>query len=427
MNLCPAILLLLPLSVAAAPKVTFHKNVAPILQARCQACHRPGEAAPMPLITYRETRPWAKAMKAAVLTRKMPPWFAEPGVSHFKNDRTLAKQEIDTLVEWADKGAPEGNPDEAPPPLVFTTGWSIGQPDQVFEMPQAFEVPSTGIVDYQWVLLPTRFAEDKWIRAIELRPGNRGVVHHIAAFARRGGSKWLAEAKPGVPVPKAPGGPEAGQSDGLIGEYVPGLPAKPFPDGSALFLPAGSEIVLQLHYTPNGKAASDRSKLGLIFASEQPRSRFFYFGVTNMTFVIPPGEANHSVTARVTLGADVRLIDLQPHMHLRGKSFEFRAVYPDGSQEVLLRVPRYDFNWQLTYEVAGEKILPRGTRIEATAIFDNSPNNPRNPNPEAEVRNGDQTTDEMMAGVMHLALPVDFDLRKLFLRPPSPAYERKSP
>jgi hypothetical protein len=381
----------------------------------------------MSFLTYKDARPWAKAIKAAVLARKMPPWFAEQGVGHFKNDRTLTSKEIETLVRWADTGAPEGNPRHAPPPLAFVAGWGIGKPDIVFEMPEAFDVPATGVVDYQWVIIPTGFTEDKWIRTIELRPGDRSVVHHIGLFTRRPGSKWLAEAKPGVPVRKAPGGPESGGSDGLIGEYVPGLPAKPFPAESALLLPAGTDLVLQLHYTPNGKAARDQSKVGIQFASGTPKQRFLFFGLTNDRFVIPPRHAVYRVDAQSTLGTEVRLLALQPHMHFRGKSFEFRAVYPDGRSEILLRVPNYDFNWQLTYELNEEKILPAGTRIEATAIYDNSANNPRNPNPEIEVRPGDQTTDEMMAGVIHLAVAPDFNLMRLFRRPapPSPYEQQK--
>ncbi len=420
-----AVLFTFPFSLAAAETVTFHRDVVPVLQSRCQSCHRPGEAAPMSFLSYKETRPWAKAMKTAVLARKMPPWFAEPGVGHFRNDRTLLPGEIETLVKWVDSGAREGNPRHAPRPVPFVEGWAVGKPDVVFEMPEPFDVPAAGIVDYQWVILPTGFAEDKWIRSIEVRPGNRSVVHHIGLFTRRAGSKWLAEARPGVPVRKAPGGPESGGSDGLIGEYVPGLPAKPFPAESALLLPAGSDLVLQVHYTPTGTQAKDQSKVGIQFATAPPRQRFLFFGLTNDRFVIPPRQAGHRVEAQTTLGADVRLLDLQPHMHLRGKSFEFRAVYPDGKTEVLLRVPNYDFNWQLTYELAEEKILPAGTRIEATAVYDNSPNNPKNPNPEAEVRAGDQTTDEMMAGVIHLAVAPDFDLRRLFRRPVTPYQQEK--
>ena len=420
------ILAVLYLSISAASAaVTFHKNVAPILQARCQGCHRPGEAAPMPLLTYKEARPWAKAIKTAVVTRKMPPWHAAPEVGQFKNDRRLTQAEIDTLTQWADAGAPEGNPKDAPKPLVYTEGWTLGKPDTVLEMPEPFPIPATGVLDYQWILIPG-FKEDRWIQAFEVRPGNRAVVHHVAAFWRRAGSPWMADVKPGVPVAKPSNAPETGQSDGIIAEYVPGIPPLQLPDGYALMLPAGSDIMLQVHYTPNGKATEDRSKIGIIFAKQPPQYRVITYGITSNKLKIPPYEANYKSEGAAIFGADVRILGLNPHMHLRGKSAEIRAVYADGRKEDLLRVPRYDFNWQITYEPAGELKLPAGTRVEAVLAYDNSPNNPNNPDPSKEVVFGDQTTDEMMAVFMHVAVPVSVDPRTLYRRasyPPKPAAE----
>jgi hypothetical protein len=416
--------LLLPLAVflpvlsAGDSQVTFHKDVVPVIQKRCQGCHRPGEAAPFSMLTYKSTRPWAKAIKQAVVSRKMPPWHAEPGIGHFKNDRTLSQPEIDTIARWVDGGAPEGNPKDAPKPLEFVEGWNIGQPDLVVEMPEPFEVAASGTIDYQWIVLPTGFTEDKWIQGVEVRPGDRSVVHHVIAFYRKPGSKWLTDAKPGIPTPKASGGPETGMADGSIGGYVPGLPADLLPEGRALLLPANSDIVLQMHYTASGKVARDRTKVGIVFAKGPVKERSFGIAVGNNRFVIPPGAADYKVEANFTLDSDVRVVDFTPHMHLRGKAFEYRAVLPDGSSEVLLRVPKYDFNWQVTYELAQERVFPKGTRIEGTAWFDNSPNNPFNPDPKAEVRFGDQTWDEMMVGFMGLALAPDQDIRKLIRRPP---------
>jgi len=408
------------LVVAGDTKITFHKQVEPVLQARCQGCHRPGESAPFSMLTYKDTRPWAKAIKTAVLSRKMPPWHAEPGVGHFKNDRSLSQSEIDTIVKWVDSGAEEGNRKDAPAPQPFVEGWNIGKPDMVFEMPEPYEVPASGTVDYQWIVMPTGFTEDKWLQAVEVRPGDRSVVHHVIAFYRKPGSKWLADAKPGVPTPKAMGAPETGMSDGSIGGYVPGLPAESLPRGRALLLPAGADLVLQMHYTASGKAAKDRTKVGVVFANEPPAERSFGLGVGNSKFVIPPGAADHKVDAEITLDSDVRVVDFTPHMHLRGKAFEFRAVFPDGTREVLLRVPKYDFNWQVTYELAQERVFPKGTKIEGTAWFDNSPNNPFNPDPKVEVRFGDQTWDEMMIGFIGVAFAPDQDLKKLIRRPPPP-------
>ena len=401
-------------------EVTFQKDVLPVLQKRCQGCHRPGEAAPFSMLTYKDARPWAKAMKEALLTRRMPPWFADPAVGHFKNTPSLAQAEINTITSWADSGAPEGDPQTAPPPLEFIEGWNIGQPDAVFEMPTPYEVAATGTVDYQWIVIPTGYTEDRWLQAVEVRPGDRKVVHHIIAFYRKPGSKWLRDAPPGVPVPKSSGAPETGMSDGAIGGYVPGLPPRRLPAGRAILLPAGSDLVMQLHYTASGNAAQDQSKIGLVFAKEPPRARSFGLGVGNNKFAIPPRVADHRVDASITLDDDVRITDFTPHMHLRGKSFEYRLVLPDGRTETLLRVPRYDFNWQITYELAEERVLPKGTRIEATAYFDNSPNNRFNPDPDVEVRFGDQTWDEMMVGFIGVAIPPDYSPSKMIRRERKP-------
>lgn len=413
-------LALLHFAAHAASVPQFHKDIVPILQARCQSCHRPGEAAPVSMLTYKDTRPWAKAMKAAVVARKMPPWFADAKPGHFRNDATLPQQEVDLISLWADQGAAEGNPADAPKPLVFTQGWNIGTPDRVFEMPTAFEVPAKGSVDYQWIVIPTGFTEDKWLEAVEVRPGDRSVVHHIIAFYRRPGSKWLADAPPGVPVPKASNSSETGMSDGSIGGYVPGLPPRALGKNRALLLPAGSDLILQLHYTASGKPAQDLSKVGIIFAKQPPKERHVGIAVGNGKFVIPPGHPNYRVDGEITLGSDLRVLDFTPHMHLRGKSYEYTAIYPDGREEKLLSVPKYDFNWQLTYELTEERVLPKGTRIHATAYFDNSANNPFNPDPKAEVRFGDQTWDEMMVGFFSVAVPTDFNLRNLLQQPPKP-------
>jgi hypothetical protein len=410
------------LAFAGASTITFHKDVEPILQARCQGCHRPGEAAPMPLLTYKDARPWAKAMKEAVLTRKMPPWSADSSVGHFKNDRHLRDAEIDTLAKWADAGAPEGNPKDAPPPLEFTEGWAIGKPDLILGMSAPFEIPATGVLDYQWILVPG-FKEDKWVQAFEVRPGNRSIVHHVAAFWRRPGSPWMADAKPGVPVAKPSNAAETGASDGIIAEYVPGIPPLVLPKGYALFLPAGSDIMLQVHYTPNGKATQDLSRLGFIFAPAPPEYRVITYGVGSFSLKIPPYEPDYRVQAASTFGTEVRVLGINAHMHLRGKSADVKATYPDGRVEELLRIPKYDFNWQITYEPEGELRLPAGTKIEAFSAYDNSANNPHNPDPSKEVRWGDQTSDEMMAVYMHLAMPVGVDPRALFRR--APAYPPK--
>jgi hypothetical protein len=418
--LCAALVALPALATAQTRTVTFHEDVAPVLQQRCQACHRPGEAAPFSMLTYKDARPWAAAMKRAVVSRKMPPWHADPSVGHFGNDRRLTEAEIDTIARWADAGAPGGDPAKAPAPIAFMDGWNIGQPDKVLEMPEPFSVPAQGTIDYQWIVMPIGLDKDTWIQGVEVRPGDRSVVHHVIAFYRRPGSKWLVDAKPGVPTPKGSGDSEAGMSDGAIGGYVPGLPANRLAPGRAIFLPAGSDIVLQVHYNATGKATTDRTKVGIVFARTDVVERSFQLGLANGSFVIPPGDPNYKVDADITVDSDVRVLGFTPHMHLRGKSFEFRAVFPDGTREVLLRVPKYDFNWQLTYELAQERVFPKGTKFEATAIFDNSPGNPFNPDPKASVRFGDQTWDEMMVGFIDIAIKPDQDLMKLIKMRPRP-------
>ena len=420
------------LSAAPAPKeATFHKHVEPVLQARCQTCHRPGEAAPMSLLTYKDARPWAKAIKEAVLVRKMPPWFADPKHGQFANDSRLSQDEIDTLTAWVDGGAKEGDLKDAPKPLTFTEGWAMGQPDAVVEMPNAVEVPASGTVDYTYIVVPTGFTEDKWIETAEVRPGAKSVVHHIVMLVRPPGVKYLPDAKPGIPYlpPKQEGKHQEDTGKGqfqftgaveMIGVYVPGgLPYKVGP-GQARFIPKGSDLVFQMHYTTNGKAAGDRSRIGFIFAKEPPKERVVNTFVANLNLHIPPGVADHAVTARVTLYEDTKLLSLFPHMHVRGKGFEYKATYPTGETETLLTVPRYDFNWQLTYYLKEPKVLPKGTVLECVATFDNSPNNPFNPDPKSDVYWGEQTWEEMLAGFMDLAMPAGKTMRDVAVPPKRP-------
>jgi hypothetical protein len=429
-QLVRSVLVLLLVSFHANSEVSFYKDVLPILQGRCQGCHRPGEAAPMSLLTYQNARPWAKAIREAVLQHKMPPWSADPGLGRFRNDPTLDAKEIETLKAWAETGASEGNPKDAPPPRQFLEGWNIGKPDAIFEMPADYEVPASGTVDYTFVILPTNLKQDTWVQASETRPGNRAVVHHAVAWVRTPDSKWLRDYPVGVPfVAKPRPGSSKRTSDGdrtlegsirdeRIANYAPGRTAWIFPPGYAMLLKAGSDIVLQLHYMTNGKPARDRSRIGFVFAKGAPTKRVFNFGIGNASFVIPPGAPAHPVEGGETILQDIELLAFNPHMHLRGKAMEFRAAFPNGQTEVLMRVSRYDFRWQHNYELATPKAIPRGTRLEVTAIYDNSPNNPDNPDPKAEVRWGDQSWEEMMVGFVNMAVDPGLDVSKLVsLRP----------
>ena len=393
---------------AAVPAPTFHKEVLPILQQRCQECHRSGEAVPFTMLSYQEIRPWAKSIKQAVISRKMPPWFADPHYGKFSNDRSLSQSEIDTLVAWVDAGAPEGNAKDAPAPRTFVEGWTIGKPDLVIEMPNAYSVPAAGVVDYQYVIIPTNLKEDRWVVATEVRPGDKSVMHHVITSIREPGSQWNADMEPGkvfVPVKGARLGQQL--SGGLAG-YVPGqaLPSADTPQRATL-LKAGSDIVLQLHYTPNGKATTDKTKIGLIFAKEPPKYQVLGGNSAAMGFKIPPGDPDFHVVGTSTLQYDADLISMMPHAHLRGKAFEYRITHPSGEVETALKVPAYDFNWQLTYYLAKPMHLLKGTKIEVIAEFDNSANNKFNPDPTKEVHWGEQTFQEMMMGYFSVVVDAD--------------------
>jgi hypothetical protein len=413
-------------AAAGAQGITFYRDVVPILQQHCQSCHRAGEVGPMPLISYDGARPWAKAIKEAVVSRKMPPWKAESAPGQFRNDPSLSEREINTLVSWADTGAAAGDSKDAPPPRVFAEGWSAGVPDIVFEMPEPYQVPASGTIEYTYLILPTGFTEDRWMSSAEVRPGNRAVMHHANVYVREPGSDWLRDYPKGqmfVPNERGArfglgGASSAGASlrEQVIAGYIPGRPAKQAPPGYGMLVPAGSDLVFQLHYTTNGKATADRTRIGFVFAKSPPRKRVIRIQASNSEFLIPAGAADHAVSGTSALGVDVELIDAYPHMHFRGKSMTLTAVYPTGEREELVRVPRYDFFWQLVYEFAKPKQLPKGTLLRADARFDNSSNNPLNPDPAAEVRWGDQSWEEMMVGFFDVAIPPVTDPRSVVAR-----------
>jgi hypothetical protein len=371
-----------------SPKVTFSKDVAPIFYNRCAECHRPGEIAPMSLLTYNEARPWAKSIRQKVLDRSMPPWLAAPENDHFANDRRLSQKEIDTISAWVDAGAPKGDDKDLPPLPKFEQGWAIGKPDAVVSLEQDVPVPASGVIPYEYFSVQTSFNEDKWVQAAEIRPGNRKVVHHIIVFIQEPGAKTELSGE---------GSGRGGRGYKLCG-FAPGEQPKVFPPGTARLIKKGSKLTFQMHYTPDGEATTDRSYVGLIFAKDPVRKMALTGTATNARFVIPPGDGNYEVRSSWTAKEDVQIVDLMPHMHLRGKDFTYTAVYPDGRSEVLLRVPKYDFNWQLLYRFKSPLFLPKGARLDCVAHFDNSTNNKYNPDATREVRWGDQTWEEMMIG-----------------------------
>jgi peroxiredoxin len=375
----------------ASAKVTYSNQVARILNKRCVACHRAGEIAPFPMTTYAEVSGWADTIAEVVRNRRMPPWFADPRFGNFSNDRSLPDDEKDLLYQWAAAGAPEGNPKDLPEAPAFVDGWQLPKdPDQVFQMAKTpYRVPAEGTVPYQYFAVDPGFTENKWIKAIEARPGNRAIVHHIIVFAQ-------------------PKGNRDDRSRQFLVGYAPGAAAAVLPHGMAKLVPAGYELLFQMHYTTNGAPGEDCSKVGIVFAD--PKEVTHLIRTTqaiNQTFAIPPGTDNYRVDAdSFAWNFDMDLVELFPHMHLRGKAFRYEAKYPDGRTEVLLDIPQYDFGWQLTYQLPAPKHLPKGTVIHCTAYYDNSEENLSNPDPKAVVRWGDQTWDEMMIGFYDVAVPV---------------------
>ena len=380
-----ASLILVAASKPNRSSVTFTRDIAPILFQRCVECHRPGEIAPMSLMTYQEVRPWAKAIRERVVERSMPPWFADPHYGKFANDPSLSQNEIDTVVAWVNAGSPKGDDKDLPPAPRFTAGWTIGQPDVVLEMQEEYSIPAEGTIPYLYFTIPTNFTEDKWIQAMEIRPGNRTVVHHVIAFTQDAGARATGEG-------------EANRGRGQLGGITPNKTGVVFSPGTARLIKKGSNIVFQMHYTTNGQATKDRTKIGLVFAREPARKILVTGNALNSRFVIPAGDSNYEVKASTTFNEDSLLSSFMPHMHYRGKDFTYTAIYPDGRSEILLSVPKYDFNWQLTYILKEPLPMPKGTRLECVAHFDNSARNKFNPDPTKAVRWGDQTWEEMMIG-----------------------------
>ncbi|HXJ94661.1 MAG TPA: thiol-disulfide isomerase [Terriglobia bacterium] len=404
---------------------TFYRDVLPILQDHCQRCHRPEGIAPMPLVTYSEGRPWAAAIQKMTQARTMPPWVADPQFGHFSNDPSLTAQQIATLAGWASNQAPAGDPRDAPPPRHWVEGWNIPQPDLVVKMPAPVALPATGDVEYTYEIVPTGFTQDRWVQMSQVRPSSPEHVHHAVVYIRPPGSKWLRHAPVGVPFTASTLKDPQDRRDAawtdadILLVYAPGSSPDRWPagpNGMAKFIPAGSDLVFQMHYTTNGHAASDQTRLGMVFAKQPPARRVLTLQLTNDRFVIPPGVDDFRVEVHGTLPNDCTLLSFLPHMHLRGKRFEYNLVHPDGTLETLLRV-NWNFYWQLSYRLAEPRFLKAGTELQAVAWFDNSRNNPHNPDPDAAVHWGDQTYDEMMVGFFDVAVPASVDKWHFFVRP----------
>lgn len=381
--------------IDSASSITYSNQISRILQTRCVSCHRTGEVAPFSLTEYAEVVGWAEMIQEVVQERRMPPWHANPKHGDFKNDASLSQQEIRMIEQWVAAGAPQGDSTDLPEPIEFTEGWQIGQPDVVIPMSKKpYQVPATGVVPYEYFVVDPGFKEDKWVQAAECRIGNRAVVHHIIVAVHDDDDR-----------------PVHGQVQSeWITATAPGARPLVLPEGFAKLIPAGSKLLFQMHYTPNGTPQTDLSSVGFKFVDPNTvRKTVGTRQAINESFRIPPGADNHKVTARFRFRKDSLMLSLFPHMHLRGKSFRYIAKYPDGTREILLDVPNYDFNWQNGYEFKQPKLIPAKTVLECVAHFDNSENNFANPDPTKTVRWGDQTWDEMMIGYFDMAL-ADQDL-----------------
>jgi peroxiredoxin len=375
---------------ADAGTITYNGHVAAILQKNCQDCHRPGQIGPMPLLTYEDAYAWGEMIAEVVKDRRMPPWYADPKHGKFSNDRSLPIKDRDLLLTWIEQGMPKGDPKLAPKPRQFVEGWTIGQPDLVVTMPKAFEVPAEmpkGGVPYKYFQVDPQLDGDRWLVRAEAKAGAPEVVHHIIAFLVPPGETFH------------PGNPKTS----VIAGMAPGEMPLILPPGHARYIPKGSKFVFQMHYTPSGKAQQDRSSIGLIFSKEAPKYVVVTRPVFNQKFLIPPNSANYEVKSSYVFKDDGYVVGMMPHMHLRGKDFTIRASYPDGNAETLLSIPRFNFNWQSVYRPEPTLRMPNGTRIECVAHFDNSANNPNNPDPTRAVFWGDQTWEEMMIGWIDFA------------------------
>lgn len=384
-------------AVANKTETTYHHQVSRILQSNCVECHHRDGLAPFSLETYDDVIEHAGMIKKQITRGAMPPWFAAPQANPhgtpWMNDRSLSASDKNTLLNWLESNRPLGNVADAPVAMKFSKDWSIGQPDFIFQLPHPISVKAEGTMPYQNVTVPTNLSEDRWIQSYEIAPTDRAVVHHvIVKIISKGGTATEDEVR--------------SEREGFLAAYVPGNSYRILPDGFAKKLPAGASIHFQIHYTPNGKATQDQLKIGIKFADKAPQYEVHVTGLVNPKINIPAGAANHVETTQQRVPVDMTLSAYMAHMHVRGKSFKYEVTYPDGSQEILLDIPHYDFNWQLQYILNKPKFIPKGSTVKTTAVYDNSTSNPANPDPTRNVRWGQQTYDEMMIGYVEYFLPL---------------------
>jgi hypothetical protein len=381
--------------------------VAPILQANCQECHHPGGIGPFSMMTYESTKPWAVAIKNATSNRVMPPWKAAPDFGRFQNERRLTEEQIRTISAWADAGAPEGDPADLPPAREFTEGWRLGTPDLVLDAGEPFRVRATGGDFLREFVIPYDFTEDRWVTAMEVLPGSHSVVHHVGITVDlHAKSPALDQKSPG---PGYPGDNGVGFSPNiLIDFWTPGGTPRFLPPGTAWKIPAKSKLVMEVHYSPNGQVHEDRTRIGLYFAKGPVDKRVRFSLVGNGNFKIPAGAKRFRLDATGTVPLDISVLSVWPHMHLLGQEAKVTATLPGGITQPMIWVPDYDFHWQIVYSYQEPLKLPRGSRIDMEAYYDNSADNPVNPNrPPRMVTNGDRTRDEMCLFFFHYTVDAE--------------------
>jgi hypothetical protein len=390
-------------STATAP--TFSRDVAPILYKNCVTCHRPGEAAPMSLLTYEQARPYAKAIANAVTNRTMPPWHADAPPGTFHNERSLSDRERETMTAWTAGGALSGDPKDLPAPPTFSDGWSLGTPDLVLAMDEDFPIPANGAIEYEHFYIQTNFSDEKWIASLEVRPGNRRLVHHVLVYyvakTDPGATAWARANEKDMMTPRTrvqgqrPRRNTPGTTRTLVATYAPGTNPQLAPAGTAFRLEPGATLELQMHYTTNGTASTDRTKVGITFAKEVPARELRAQAFSNGTLRLPAGAADVAVTTDLEFLQDATVWGLFPHTHLRGKRWAYMLELPNGEKKSILSVPRYDFNWQTYYMFEEPLQVPKGAKLVSTAWYDNSAANKNNPDPKVDVTWGDQTWEEM--------------------------------
>lgn len=378
-------------------KLTYHGRISRLIQTHCGGCHFEGGVGPFSLETYEAVVGHAAMIRKQVEKGQMPPWFSAPipGEVHGKwvNDRTLPEEDRKDLLAWLAGDRAEGNPAEAPLPIRREGEWAIGKPDAVYALPNAVKIPADGVMAYEYAFVDTDQADERWIQALEIRPTVAAAVHHVLVWVvPPGGKKGRGEAT-------------ADEISGFFAAYVPGNAHRVFPEGFGKSLPAGATLKFQIHYTPFGKATNDQMRIAFRFAKEKPRHQVHVVGIANPGIRIPAGAANHEEWAALPVPREARILSFLPHMHVRGKAFRYEVMTPGGESQVVLEVPRYDFNWQLSYQLSEPIRLEKGSRLRATAWFDNSTGNPANPDPKKNVRWGNQTFEEMMIGYLEYYLP----------------------